>query len=67
MFNHFSDLKLLAIAETRFASIVVMLARFAKVKSALQNMVISAEWEVYREEVPVAASVKETLLTMAGR
>ena len=35
MLNEFSNLKFLSIAETRFASIVVMLTRFAQIKNAL--------------------------------
>nr|KYP42848.1 hypothetical protein KK1_035735 [Cajanus cajan] len=42
-FNHFSPLKLLVIAETHFASILVMLKRFKLLKGALQSMVISEE------------------------
>jgi hypothetical protein len=48
MFNEFSKLKLLAVAETRFAFVVVMLKRFLIVKRALQSMVISDAWESYR-------------------
>ncbi|WVZ88415.1 hypothetical protein U9M48_034941 [Paspalum notatum var. saurae] len=50
MFNEFSKLKLLAVAETRFASVVVMLKRFLLVKRALQSMVISEAWETYRDD-----------------
>jgi len=50
MFNEFSKLKLLAVAETRFASVIVMLKRFLMVKRALQSMVISDAWETYRED-----------------
>lgn len=39
-FKEFSRLKLLAIADTRFASVVVMLKRFCMVKKALEQMVI---------------------------
>ncbi|XP_050378398.1 uncharacterized protein LOC126795640 [Argentina anserina] len=43
MFNQHSPLKMLSIAETRFASVVVMLKRFKKIKQNLQRMVISDE------------------------
>jgi hypothetical protein len=39
MFNEFSKLKLLAVAETRFASVVIMLKRFFMVKRALAKHV----------------------------
>uniref|UniRef100_A0A151UG35 BED-type domain-containing protein n=1 Tax=Cajanus cajan TaxID=3821 RepID=A0A151UG35_CAJCA len=63
IFNHFSPLKLLAIAETRFASILVMLKRFKLLKGALQSMVISEEWNSYREDdVGKAQAAKEFIL-----
>ena len=43
IFNEFSPLKLLASAETRFASMVCTLKRFVKVKVHLQSMVISEQ------------------------
>ena len=48
IFNSYSLLKLLAIAETRFASIIIMLKRLFQVKHNLRNMVISEEWMSYR-------------------
>nr|KYP55277.1 hypothetical protein KK1_001484 [Cajanus cajan] len=63
IFNHFSPLKLLAIAETRFASILVMLKRFKLLKGVLQSMVISEEWNSYREDdVGKAQAAKEFIL-----
>ncbi|XP_056692174.1 uncharacterized protein [Spinacia oleracea] len=50
MFNKFCSLKLLAIAETRFASVVVMLRRFKLLRRSLETMVVSEEWETYRED-----------------
>ncbi|KAI0514041.1 hypothetical protein KFK09_010075 [Dendrobium nobile] len=50
MFNNFSNLNMLAVAETRFASVIVMLRRFKKIKNALQAMVISDKWSCYRED-----------------
>uniref|UniRef100_A0A0A9EF24 DUF659 domain-containing protein n=1 Tax=Arundo donax TaxID=35708 RepID=A0A0A9EF24_ARUDO len=63
MFNEFSRIKLLAIAETRFASVVCMLQRFVEVKRALQSMVISDKWESYREDAQVATLVRDKLLS----
>ncbi|WVZ64311.1 hypothetical protein U9M48_013851 [Paspalum notatum var. saurae] len=63
MFNEFSDLKLLSIAETRFASVVCMLKRFVEVKAALQHMVISDKWSIYKDDAPTAQVVKEKILS----
>ncbi|WVZ56169.1 hypothetical protein U9M48_006740 [Paspalum notatum var. saurae] len=62
MFNEFSHLKLLSIAETRFASVVCMLKRFVEVKTALQHMVISDKWSIYKDDAPTAQVVKEKIL-----
>lgn len=63
MFNRFVDLKLLAIAETRFASVIVMFKRLRTIKHGLQSMVISEQWSHYREDdTQKAAFVKETIL-----
>jgi len=43
MFNRFNSLKLLFVASTRFASIIVMLKSFKSLKKGLQKMVISDE------------------------
>ncbi|XP_028061236.1 uncharacterized protein LOC114264737, partial [Camellia sinensis] len=62
-FNEFVPLKLLAVADTRFASAIVMLKRFKLIKCGLQSMVISDQWVSYKEDdVGKAASVKEKLL-----
>ncbi|XP_052195081.1 uncharacterized protein LOC127803091 isoform X3 [Diospyros lotus] len=50
MFNRFSSLKLLAVADTRFASIVVMIKRFKLLRRALEAMVMSDEWGQYRDD-----------------
>jgi hypothetical protein len=50
IFNEFSHLKLLSIAEIRFASLVCMLNRFVEVKAALQHMVISDKWSIYKDD-----------------
>ncbi|KAJ1381854.1 Zinc finger, BED-type [Sesbania bispinosa] len=63
MFNQFVHLKLLAVAETRFASIIIMLKRMRTIKHGLQSMVISEQWSHYREDnVQKVASVKEIIL-----
>ena len=63
MFNEFSHLKLLSISETRFASVVCMLKRFVEVKAALQHMVISDKWSIYKEDASTAQHVKEKILS----
>ncbi|XP_057248906.1 uncharacterized protein LOC125494770 [Beta vulgaris subsp. vulgaris] len=49
-FNRFSSLKLIAVADTRFASVVVMLKRFKLLRRSLEAMVISEEWGGYKED-----------------
>ncbi|XP_077239733.1 uncharacterized protein LOC143880640 [Tasmannia lanceolata] len=44
IFNEFNTLKLLFVAETRFASVIVMLKRLKLLKQGLQAMVISKQW-----------------------
>ncbi|KAK4383468.1 hypothetical protein Sango_2771800 [Sesamum angolense] len=63
MFNEFSKLKLLVVAETRFASVIVMLKRFKLIKQQLKMMVISEQWSCYHDDdVTKAINVKEKLL-----
>ena len=63
IFNSYSPLKLLAVAETRFASIIIMLKRLFQVKQHLRNMVISEEWMSYREDdVGIAQTVRDYVL-----
>ncbi|KAL4614668.1 hypothetical protein ACB092_07G069900 [Castanea dentata] len=63
IFNSFSPLKLLAVAETRFASIIIMLKRLFQVKQHLRNVVISEEWMSYREDdVGKAQTVRDYVL-----
>lgn len=50
MFTEFSKLKLFVVAETRFASMIIMLKRFRIVKMQLQSMVISERWSMYHED-----------------
>jgi hypothetical protein len=56
MFNEQSNLKFLAIADTRFASAIVMLKRFIAIKDALSVMVVSEKWSAYREAAPAAGA-----------
>lgn len=63
IFNEFVSLKLLSVAETHFASVIVMLKRFKIIKGGLQAMVISDKWSCYREDdVGKARFVKEKVL-----
>ncbi|XP_028084703.1 uncharacterized protein LOC114285827 [Camellia sinensis] len=63
IFNEFVPLKLLAVADTCFASAIVMLKRFKLVKRGLQSIVISDQWVSYKEDdVGKATSMKEKLL-----
>ncbi|PWA76683.1 hypothetical protein CTI12_AA231570 [Artemisia annua] len=50
MYKRFSSLKLLLVADTRFASTIVMLKRFKLIRRALKAMVMSEEWASYRED-----------------
>jgi len=50
IFNEYSNLKFLAIADTRFASVIVMLKRFLLLKESLQKMVISDKWTAYKQD-----------------
>ncbi|CAE6074649.1 unnamed protein product [Arabidopsis arenosa] len=62
-FTEHCDLKLLTIASTRFASTVVMFKRFKKIKTGLQQMVISPKWDDYKEDdVGKASAVKQKIL-----
>ncbi|GAV88667.1 LOW QUALITY PROTEIN: DUF659 domain-containing protein/Dimer_Tnp_hAT domain-containing protein, partial [Cephalotus follicularis] len=62
MFNEFVSLKLLSVAETRFA-MVIMLKRFKLIKSGIQNIVIFDKWILYRDDHQGRArTVKENVL-----
>ncbi|GKB33552.1 hAT dimerization domain, ribonuclease H-like domain protein [Tanacetum coccineum] len=55
--------QLLSVADTRFASIIVMLKRLKLIKTGLQAMVISEEWSSYREDDTMKANfVKEKIV-----
>ncbi|KAG6481700.1 hypothetical protein ZIOFF_058319 [Zingiber officinale] len=57
MFNDNSNLKMLSLADIRFASTIIMLKRFRQIKKCLENMVISERWDVYKEDDVVKARV----------
>ncbi|KAK7300483.1 hypothetical protein RJT34_11327 [Clitoria ternatea] len=50
MYNKFTSLKLLSVADTRFASIIMMLKRFKLIRRGLEALVLSEEWASYRED-----------------
>ncbi|XP_030515905.2 uncharacterized protein LOC115729461 isoform X1 [Rhodamnia argentea] len=50
IYNEFVNLKLLFVADTRFASMIVMLKRFKLIKCCLQSMVICDKWNIYRDD-----------------
>ena len=57
------SLKLLAVAETQFASTIITLRRFKLIKGGLQTMIISDKWGCYIEDGMVKARrVKELVL-----
>ncbi|XP_038904485.1 uncharacterized protein LOC120090855 [Benincasa hispida] len=63
MFNEFVSLKFLFVAETRFASSIIMLKRFKLIIGDLQVMVISDKWANYKEDdVVKARRVKDLVL-----
>ncbi|KAL4579539.1 hypothetical protein LXL04_015689 [Taraxacum kok-saghyz] len=63
IFSKFTPLRLLSVADTRFASIIVMLKRLKLIKRPLQSMVISDEWSSYRlDDSQQANHVKEYIL-----
>ena len=63
MYNNNCNLKLLSVADTRFALTIVMLKRFKTIKRGLEQLVISEEWEMYKEDdVVKAKEVKDKIL-----
>lgn len=62
IFEEFSKLKMLVIADTRFASDIVMLKRFRLIKQSLLRMVISDQWSAYMKgNIEQAQIVKRKL------
>jgi len=63
MFNNYSKMNLLAVADTRFASWIIILKRFKVIKRNLQDFVLNGQWNMYRDdEVGQAQFVKEKVL-----
>jgi hypothetical protein len=50
MYLQYCDLKLLSAAETRFASVIIILRRFLQVKRGLKELVIKEDWNEYQED-----------------
>lgn len=48
MFNEHVKMKLLAVANTRFASVIIMLKRFKVIKRGLQDLVLGDRWDMYK-------------------
>ncbi|XP_059635859.1 uncharacterized protein LOC132278046 [Cornus florida] len=47
IFNNYSELGLLRVAETRFASSIIMVKRMREVKDALEKMVMDPSWRMH--------------------
>ena len=63
IFNEICPLKLLAIVDTRFASILVILKRMKLIKRSLQSKVISEQWTSYKkDDVGKATRVRDLIL-----
>ncbi|KAL6557390.1 hypothetical protein OROMI_017740 [Orobanche minor] len=63
MFNQIAPLKLLPVAETRFAYAIVMLKRFKLLKRSLERLVLYEEWSSYREcDTTRAQVIRSTML-----
>ncbi|XP_031478612.1 uncharacterized protein LOC116249604 [Nymphaea colorata] len=63
IYDKHSDLKLLRVAETRFASLIVMVKRMKRVKSALISMVTDDDWNFYRaDDDDKAQAIKRLIL-----
>ncbi|XP_028080800.1 uncharacterized protein LOC114282355 [Camellia sinensis] len=63
MCNEFVSLKLLSVAETRFASSIVMLKRVKLIKQGIQTMVTSDKWNCYmNDDIGKAKFVNDKLL-----
>jgi len=63
MFNDYSKMKLLAVAETKFAYWIITLKWFKVIERNLQDLVLSDQWNMYRDDdVGQAQFVKERVL-----
>uniref|UniRef100_A0A0D3ADA3 BED-type domain-containing protein n=2 Tax=Brassica TaxID=3705 RepID=A0A0D3ADA3_BRAOL len=54
--------EIIEIADTRFASIIVMVKRLKIIKRGLEAMVISEEWSTYREADVGKATLQENII-----
>ena len=63
MYLKFTPLKLLSIADTRFAYVIIMMKRFKLIRRALESMVLCEDWAIYRDEDPNKSKVvRDTIL-----
>ena len=63
MFNEICPLKLLAITDIRFASILIILKMMKLIKRSLQSKVISEQWTSYKkDDVGKATHVRDIIL-----
>ena len=63
MFNNYFKMKLFAVAETRFASWIIMLKRFKFIKRNLQDLILSDQWNMYMDDdVEQTQFIKEKVL-----
>ena len=61
----YSKKKLLAVADTKFVSWIIILKRFKLIKRNLQDLVLSDRWNMYRDyDVGQAQFVKEKVLDL---
>lgn len=58
IFTRYSDVRLLKVAETRFASHIVMLRRIKRVKDALEKTVMDPDWKKNRGNLRNANELK---------
>ncbi|XP_057481938.1 uncharacterized protein LOC130768842 [Actinidia eriantha] len=61
IFNQYTSLKLLSVAEMRFASSFIMAKR--QVKSSIEKMVMDSNWKIYREDGNTVAETKTREVT----
>ncbi|XP_060200771.1 uncharacterized protein LOC132629044 [Lycium barbarum] len=59
IFKKYSDLCMLRVAETRFASHIIMADRFQKVKKFLEQMVMDDEWKHYKGDKVIEAKTRD--------
>uniref|UniRef100_A0A1S4C2V0 DUF659 domain-containing protein n=1 Tax=Nicotiana tabacum TaxID=4097 RepID=A0A1S4C2V0_TOBAC len=59
IFQKYSELSLLKVAETRFASHIIMTSRIHRVKSSLEKMVMDDEWTNYKGYKVIEAKARE--------